>query len=138
MDLDHFKKVNDEYGHDVGDAVLRMFADRVRSLVRKMDIFIRRGGEEFNLVMPGTSLDHARATAERICARMSESPFAVGDHQISQTVSVGVATWDGNEVPEELQRRADMAMYRAKENGRNRVEIAKDEEIAAPSTLRGR
>jgi diguanylate cyclase (GGDEF)-like protein len=137
MDLDHFKKVNDQYGHDVGDAVLRMFADRVRSLVRKMDIFIRRGGEEFNLVMPGTSLDHARATAERIRARMSDSPFDVAGRRISQTVSIGIATWNGDEAPEELQRRADMAMYRAKENGRNRVEIAHDEEIEAPSSLRG-
>jgi diguanylate cyclase (GGDEF)-like protein len=136
MDLDHFKKVNDEYGHDVGDAVLRMFADRVRSLVRKMDIFIRRGGEEFNLVMPGTSLDHARATAERIRARMSDSPFEVGGRKISQTVSIGIATWNGDEAPEELQRRADMAMYRAKENGRNRLEIAHDEEIEAPASLR--
>ncbi len=137
MDLDYFKKVNDQFGHDVGDAVLRMFADRVRSLVRKMDIFIRRGGEEFNLVMPATSLDHARATAERIRARMSDSPFEVGGRHISQTVSIGIATWDGDEAPEELQRRADMAMYRAKENGRNRVEIAHDEEVLAPSTLPG-
>jgi two-component system cell cycle response regulator len=113
-----------------------MFADRVRSLVRKMDIFIRRGGEEFNLVMPATSLDHARATAERIRVRMSDFPFEVGGRHISQTVSIGVATWDGDEAPEELQRRADMAMYRAKENGRNRLEIAHDDEIDAPSSLR--
>ncbi|MEO8874257.1 MAG: sensor domain-containing diguanylate cyclase [Polyangiaceae bacterium] len=138
MDLDHFKKVNDEHGHAVGDVILRLFADRVRSLVRKMDIFIRRGGEEFNLVMPGTSLDHGRATAERIRAKMSDAPFAIGNGlQISQTVSIGVATWNGDEAPEELQRRADMAMYRAKEGGRNRVEIARDDEVAAPSTLRG-
>jgi len=138
MDLDHFKLVNDEHGHAAGDVILRLFADRVRSLVRKMDIFIRRGGEEFNLVMPGTSLDHARATAERIRARMADAPFAIAaDTLIPQTVSIGVATWDGEEAPEELQRRADMAMYRAKENGRNRVEIARDEEVLAPSTLRG-
>ncbi len=136
MDLDHFKIVNDNYGHAVGDSVLRYFADRVRSVVRKMDIFIRRGGEEFNLVMPGTSLDHARATAERIRRIMSDSPFEIGDQSIRQTVSIGVATWDGEEPPEELQRRADMAMYRAKENGRNRAEIALPEEAPAPVTQR--
>ena len=101
-----------------------------------MDIFIRRGGEEFNLVMPGTSLDHARNTAERIRRSLSDAPFEVGELSIRQTVSIGVATWDGSEAPEELQRRADMAMYRAKENGRNRVEIALEEEVAAPVTLR--
>lgn len=137
MDLDHFKRVNDAHGHAVGDAVLRYFADRVRSAVRKMDIFIRRGGEEFNLVMPGTSLDQARATAERIRKSLADSPFEIGDKAIRQTVSIGVATWDREEAPEELQRRADMAMYRAKENGRNRIEVALDDEIVEPASLRG-
>lgn len=136
MDLDHFKRVNDEYGHAVGDAVLRLFADRVRAVVRKVDIFIRRGGEEFNLVMPGTSLDHARATAERIRRAQADAPFEIGDLKIVQTASIGVATWNGEEAPEELQRRADMAMYRAKENGRNCVEIARDEELPSPQSLR--
>ncbi|MEO8801194.1 MAG: sensor domain-containing diguanylate cyclase [Polyangiaceae bacterium] len=136
MDLDHFKRVNDEHGHAVGDSVLRFFADRVRSVVRKVDIFIRRGGEEFNLVMPGTSLEHARATAERIRRAQADAPFEIDDLKIKQTVSIGVATWNGEETPEELQRRADMAMYRAKENGRNCVEIARDEEVPSPLSLR--
>jgi diguanylate cyclase (GGDEF)-like protein len=137
MDLDHFKKVNDDYGHNVGDAVLRIFADRVRSMVRRVDVFIRRGGEEFTLVMPATTLDHARATAERIRSNLSESPLDVGDGIIvRQTVSIGAATWNGEETPEALQQRADMAMYRAKELGRNQVVIAADEEVAMPKSLR--
>jgi two-component system cell cycle response regulator len=125
LDLDHFKKVNDDYGHAVGDAVLRIFADRVRAMVRKIDVFIRRGGEEFNLIMPATSLEHARQTAERIRTAMAESAMDVGDGiVVTQTVSIGVAAWNGEETPQALQQRADMAMYRAKELGRNLVVVA--------------
>jgi diguanylate cyclase (GGDEF)-like protein len=125
MDLDHFKRVNDTHGHAVGDVVLRMFADRVRALVRRIDIFIRRGGEEFVLVMPSTTLEQARTTAERIRARIAERPLDVADGvAIRQTVSIGVATWDGHESAEALERRADEAMYAAKRAGRDRVAIA--------------
>ena len=122
LDLDHFKRVNDDHGHDVGDAVLRLFADRVRGAVRRVDVLIRRGGEEFLLLMPATALDQARKTCERIRSKLSDAELDVGGGlRIRQTVSIGVATWDFKETPEALQRRADVALYAAKEQGRDRV-----------------
>lgn len=140
MDLDNFKRINDSYGHADGDAVLRTFADRVRSLVRRLDVFIRRGGEEFLLVMPATNLDQAKTTAERIRQRIADKPFDVahGD-AIHQTVSIGAAAWDGAESPEAFERRADQAMYAAKAAGRDRVSVAsKAPASLLPETLRGR
>lgn len=132
MDLDFFKAVNDKHGHEIGDVVLRLFADRVRQLVRRVDILIRRGGEEFLLLMPATSLDHAAEAAERIRAALAGLPLSVAEGvDIAQTVSIGVATWDGKESGEALQRRADLAMYRAKQLGRNQVVIAREDEVPA-------
>lgn len=125
MDLDHFKSVNDRYGHAVGDAVLRMFADRVRKAVRRVDVLVRRGGEEFVLIMPATGATQAHATGHRIQQSLCAEPFeADGAIRILQTVSIGVATWDKRETPEHLERRADGAMYEAKKLGRNRVVVA--------------
>ena len=122
LDLDHFKRVNDTHGHEAGDVTLRLFADRVRSLVRRVDIFIRRGGEEFLLVMPATSAAQARATAERIRQSLAGADLDLGGAvRVRQTVSIGVATWDGSEAPERLLRRVDAAMYDAKTAGRDRV-----------------
>lgn len=133
MDLDHFKDVNDKFGHAVGDAVLREFADRVRKAVRRVDVLIRRGGEEFVLVMPATSATQALATGQRIqqtlAAEELDLPATGGvphGPRIRQTVSVGVATWDGRESPEHLERRADAAMYEAKRLGRNRVIVSNE------------
>lgn len=126
MDLDHFKQVNDAHGHAVGDSVLRTFADRVRTHVRRLDVLVRRGGEEFVLIMPSTSAPQAHATGHRIQQAIEEEPIVVeGAHgPIEQTVSIGVATWDGRERPEALDKRADEAMYEAKRLGRNRVVVA--------------
>src|SRR5262249_9086817 len=125
MDLDHFKRVNDDHGHAVGDAVLRMFADRVRRAVRRVDVLIRRGGEEFVLIMPQTGATQAHATGTRIQHTLHVDPFEIeGSPPIQQTVSIGVATWDKRETPEQLERRADAAMYEAKRLGRDRVVVA--------------
>lgn len=125
MDLDHFKSVNDQHGHAVGDAVLRMFADRVRRAVRRVDVLIRRGGEEFVLVMPQTSNTQALATANRIQQTLAAEDLELdGGLKIRQTVSIGVATWQKGESPESFERRADAAMYEAKRQGRNRVVVA--------------
>jgi len=125
MDLDHFKSVNDEHGHAVGDVVLRMFADRVRNEVRRIDILVRRGGEEFVLLMPATGATQAHATGSRIQQVLAAEDLELdGGPRIRQTVSIGIATWDPRETPEQLERRADDAMYEAKRLGRNRVVVA--------------
>jgi two-component system cell cycle response regulator len=125
IDLDHFKLINDQHGHAFGDAVLRSFADKARELVRSADVLIRRGGEEFVLIMPGTLQADAQNVGERIRETLDHTPLRVRDGVcVRQTVSVGVATWDGIESPELLDERADLAMYQAKRMGRNRVVAA--------------
>lgn len=126
MDLDHFKSVNDRHGHATGDAVLRMFADRVRNAVRRVDVLVRRGGEEFVLIMPSTGATQALATSTRIQQTLANDDLELeGGLRIRQTVSIGIATWDQRESPDVLERRADEAMYEAKRLGRNRVVVAK-------------
>ena len=122
LDLDHFKRVNDTYGHARGDAVLRAFCDRVRDKTRRSDLLVRRGGEEFVLVLPATDHERALALAERIRRSVAEPAFDDdAGPPIRQTVSIGVATWDGHETAEDLLHRADMALYAAKSAGRDRV-----------------
>jgi diguanylate cyclase (GGDEF)-like protein len=124
LDLDHFKLVNDRHGHAVGDQVLRAFVDRVRAATRRVDVLVRRGGEEFVLLMPATTMAQAKVIAERVRRHASDEPIVVDSTRVTQTVSIGVATWDGRQSAEALQRRADDAMYDAKQRGRNRVEAA--------------
>src|SRR5262249_31837187 len=98
MDLDHFKSLNDRFGHAVGDVVLRMFADRVRKAVRRVDVLIRRGGEEFVLIMPATNAAQAHATANRIQQVLANDELELdGGLRLRQTVSIGVGTWDQHE-----------------------------------------
>jgi diguanylate cyclase (GGDEF)-like protein len=128
MDLDHFKRVNDDHGHAAGDRVLREFADRVRVETRRQDALVRWGGEEFVLVMPDTDRDRALLVAERIRVAMSARPFTTqAGVELAQTVSIGQATWDGKETADEIERRADAAMYAAKHAGRDRVVSAENE-----------
>jgi diguanylate cyclase (GGDEF)-like protein len=124
LDLDHFKLVNDRHGHAVGDQVLRAFVERVRAATRRVDVLVRRGGEEFVLLMPSTTAAQARTIAERVRQHASSDPIRVGEARVTQTCSIGVATWDGREPADSLQRRADDAMYDAKQRGRDRVEVA--------------
>jgi diguanylate cyclase (GGDEF)-like protein len=122
MDIDHFKRVNDQHGHPIGDAVLRLFADRVRSLVRASDVLVRRGGEEFVLILPRTSERSAFVAAERIRTQVAATPFLELDHlSVRATISIGVASWDGHESAESLDARADSVLYEAKQLGRNRT-----------------
>lgn len=136
LDLDHFKRVNDLYGHAAGDAVLRHFADRVRACVRRIDIFIRRGGEEFVLIMPQTGVSQAEQTATRILEAVNAERFPIDDSgvAIAQTVSIGVASWDGFETAEQIEGRADRAMYEAKATGRDRVVVSRPNSIAPRRT----
>jgi diguanylate cyclase (GGDEF)-like protein len=121
LDLDHFKRVNDTFGHARGDAVLRAFADRVRDKTRRSDVLIRRGGEEFVLILPATDREQAIVLAERIRRGVGGAPFAGEGAAIRQTVSLGVATWDGVENADDLLHRSDVALYNAKSAGRDRV-----------------
>lgn len=124
LDIDHFKSVNDSYGHDAGDEVLREFADRVRACTRGIDLVARMGGEEIVVVLPDTTLDAAYAVAERIRERVVSEPFGIksGTSSIPVTVSIGVSSRRaGDASPAEIMKRADDALYLAKANGRNRV-----------------
>jgi len=136
FDLDHFKRVNDAHGHAVGDRVLRAFCDRVREAVRQPDVLVRRGGEEFILIMPGADAAGAVAVAERVRERVARAPIEGGGIHVRQTASIGVATWDRNETPEELERRADLAMYEAKRAGRDLVVISEPPDAPADSGRR--
>jgi two-component system cell cycle response regulator len=124
IDIDHFKKINDGFGHDVGDEVLREFALRLASNVRAIDLPCRYGGEEFTVIMPDTHLADALRIAERIRMHVSGSPFRVahGSELLTVTISIGVsATFGPNDTPETLLKRADEAVYEAKAAGRNVV-----------------
>lgn len=124
LDIDHFKAVNDGFGHDAGDEVLREFAVRLATNVRAVDLPCRLGGEEFVVVMPDTGLETALRIAERIRRDIAEAPFPImdGAEQLNITVSVGVAaSQGGGDTPEALLKRADESVYEAKSRGRNQV-----------------
>lgn len=126
LDVDHFKQVNDTYGHPVGDQVLREFADRCKISVREMDLIGRYGGEELIVLLPETDRETAMQVAERLRAAVAATPIKILDAEIAVTVSIGVATQDENTNQlETLIARADQAMYIAKHRGRNQVAISK-------------
>jgi two-component system cell cycle response regulator len=115
LDLDHFKRINDSYGHKVGDDVLVAAAHAMGTHLRAEDQLGRLGGEEFLVLLPDTDTEAAGHVAEKLRAEVATAPTSV-----PVTVSIGVATWDG-EAPEDLLHRADEALYAAKEAGRDRV-----------------
>ena len=121
LDADHFKRVNDSYGHQVGDDVLRELADRCRRTLRSNDVLGRYGGEEFVIVFPETGLDEARVVAERLRGAIAERPVSTGDLSLPVTVSIGLATSSRGQTPDSLLARADAALYAAKRGGRNLV-----------------
>jgi two-component system cell cycle response regulator len=124
LDIDHFKSVNDGFGHDAGDEVLAEFAVRLATNVRAVDVPCRMGGEEFVVVMPGASLEDARMVAERIRRDIASAPFRVmgGKELLTITISIGVAATTGaGDTPEALLKRADEGVYEAKAGGRNKV-----------------
>jgi diguanylate cyclase (GGDEF)-like protein len=129
-DLDFFKKVNDTYGHLVGDLVLRHTAERIQAAVRDFDMVGRFGGEEFVIVLKNTDLALARVIAERIREEVSGTPFHAKEFNIGVTISLGIAMLREGEHMETLLERADATMYEAKKNGRNRVEVADDSGVA--------
>jgi len=120
FDLDHFKEVNDLHGHQAGDAALRHVVSIVSSSMRSTDLFGRYGGEEFVVVMPGATLDDARAAAERFRVRIAGRPASFQGLEIPVTASIGIASGHGVDLATLLSR-ADAALYRAKDGGRDRV-----------------
>jgi diguanylate cyclase (GGDEF)-like protein len=122
IDLDHFKQVNDTFGHPFGDQVLRRVAARLKAGLRRYDVLGRIGGEEFLIISPGASLEEAAALAERLRAQVDTVTVIDGDKECSVTISIGVTSFSTMEgTPDILMRKADAALYRAKEQGRNRV-----------------
>jgi len=126
LDIDHFKSVNDAYGHGAGDNVLREFSRRVRRAIRGIDVACRLGGEEFVVAMPDTDAALALLVGERLRQKIAAEPFPIGDNKtIDVTVSVGVCSLTSTaDTADDLVRRADEALYRAKRDGRNRVVAA--------------
>jgi diguanylate cyclase (GGDEF)-like protein len=123
VDIDHFKRINDTYGHPAGDAVLVKVASRLRSCIRPQEALGRYGGEEFLIVLPGSSHATAMAVAERMRGAIAGQPETVGNATLSLTISAGVASTEvfPTATTEELISRADVALYAAKDGGRNRV-----------------
>ena len=123
LDIDHFKSVNDTYGHQAGDEILKAFASRVRSVVRRADLTCRLGGEEFIIVMPDTDIGAAGRVGERVRETVGSASFPIedGGRTIPITVSIGIAERNAGRDVETLMKRADRALYRSKALGRNRV-----------------
>ncbi len=127
MDIDHFKRVNDTYGHQAGDVVLRTVAKVVQDSIRADDMLSRYGGEEFTLIMRNTSLPEAAIAAGRIRQKVEDCVISCGGQTIRVTISIGIAVClpDGTDDPEALIQAADTCLYSAKNAGRNRVVVQK-------------
>ncbi|OYQ31537.1 hypothetical protein CHU95_20555 [Niveispirillum lacus] len=122
LDIDHFKKINDTYGHNTGDQVLAQFAAQISQCIRVQDVFARLGGEEFGLILPDTNAHQAAETAERLRRSVEQTPIHTDSGSPSITVSIGGSVvLPGDTSIEPVLRRADVALYRAKNCGRNRV-----------------
>ena len=134
-DLDHFKTVNDRFGHLIGDEVLRNAAVRMSGEMREYDHLGRYGGEEFLAVLPNCTAEVAREVAERVRQSVAERAVLTDPTRVELTVSIGVAQWRANEELPQVLERADLALYRAKDRGRNRVEL---EDGSEPSDEAGR
>jgi diguanylate cyclase (GGDEF)-like protein len=124
IDVDNFKAINDQFGHDEGDQALTMIADTIKSALREIDLVGRIGGEEFSVFLPGATPDSALTVAERIRGNVAQALFAPQGKPVEMSVSVGGATFGGPTNFSELYRDADQQLYKAKRTGRNRVLFA--------------
>ena len=124
LDLDHFKEINDRYGHAGGDQVLRLISRRIMDSLRTSDRYYRFGGEEFIVMLPHSEIADARLVADRIRVLVETRPVEFGEHEIPVTVSIGIARLEGaGESLDDVVAKADRALYDAKEAGRNRLEV---------------
>jgi diguanylate cyclase (GGDEF)-like protein len=133
LDLDHFKSVNDQFGHIVGDSVLQATTASIQCILRTSDILARYGGEEFLVIAPSCEIEQARRLADRILLRLQSVSVEIEEQKVQVTASIGITTGSFPFSSEELIALADRAMYRAKENGRNRAEW----EDALPARVKG-
>jgi len=124
VDIDHFKKINDTYGHQFGDRVIVNVTGMIKREIRNVDMLGRYGGEEFLVVFPNTDMKNALLIAERI--RKAMALLKSSKHDFNVSISAGVQTWKGHDM-ENLVREADLSLYSAKNKGRNRVEPVSDE-----------
>lgn len=125
IDIDHFKKINDQHGHAAGDHVLQIFVEAIEEEIRSTDVIGRLGGEEFALLLPDTTRKAAAQLAERVRQRITKYPYIAGTMLIEVTASLGVAVLEENDEHfKAVLQRADAALYKAKHNGRNRVTMA--------------
>ena len=127
LDIDYFKRVNDEHGHAAGDQCLQQFAELMRQMFRRdSDVPLRLGGEEFGVLMPGTTLEQAAQIAEQFRTRLAETPLDLNGTRLSITTSLGVGVYDLrlDSGADALYKRVDAALYQAKEEGRNRLKLA--------------
>lgn len=122
-DIDHFKCINDTYGHDVGDVVLKGSTHALSQELRDIDIFGRWGGEEFLCILPNTNSDGAQLCAERLRERLAATIFSENVHNLNVTASFGVSTSRDNDCPDDIVKRCDLALYRAKSEGRDRIVV---------------
>jgi diguanylate cyclase (GGDEF)-like protein len=120
LDIDHFKNVNDTYGHDVGDKVIKNIVDIVKKNIRNIDIFVRWGGEEFIILCPETDSLSAATLAQKLRSAIDDASF---DKVGNITCSFGVASFKDNESKDSFIKRSDSALYKAKDEGRNRVVV---------------
>jgi len=137
IDIDHFKNVNDQHGHLMGDRFLQHVTARISESIRGSDLLARSGGEEFVVLAPNSGSDEARLLGERIRQAVAQTPYEAQGLRIGNTVSVGVAEYSmeprfGSNLFEDMLERADRALYRAKAQGRNRVALWSDEDEAGP------
>jgi diguanylate cyclase (GGDEF)-like protein len=121
VDIDHFKSVNDDFGHHVGDVVLRHVADRLKKQCRSSDLVARFGGEEFAIILPHTTWEEAKQFAERCRCAIEAAPVEIDGQQIDITASLGLSDSEHAESVEQMIRQADDALYDAKDSGRNGV-----------------
>ena len=135
IDLDLFKQINDQFGHDAGDDVLREFAGLIRTVIRQADVAARWGGEEFLVLLPDTSLLQALTLAERLRSDVSRHAFRFRDQALPVTISAGVCSIAKARSLDDLLKQADLHLYNAKESGRNRIapRVRSQETDSSPS-----
>jgi len=130
LDLDHFKQINDRYGHQVGDEILKLFARTLVPLLRSTDLLARTGGEEFVICLQNTTREGAIVFARKILETMRELSYQTTDQQaVTFTVSIGIASLTPSENLGDVLRRSDHALYRAKENGRDQYVVADNDTL---------